>query len=539
MALKQYQILNPNGIPAGTQSCEGSSCFPALQPGQSRVPLPTAGTGATPPKPRMSQITTVSPQGKLVQPPHSLANPTDVPLILDDASSGIDPRLAALEQNIRAQRAGPDLMSDYPAATDVAAPQTPTMAAPPLPMAEMPVPVMPTMPAIPAQAGYAAPMNAPAFANGGAQMPQSSGGYRPTLQGPAGWAGPSSTGVRGGAYIAGNQVRSAADPYGGGGPLYHPRAPARGGHRSPQYNAIRAKGNAMAAKVRGMAANLRGGGGFGGGGGGYRGGGGGGGYGGFSSSSYDTSGPSQKRIDSAYEKYNAQLSHPPPQKATGWAKQTLGPNHGTYPALMTHSLELLAKNGIKVDPFGQSGTYDWMDRLPISDLAMITGGNMMRKSWRPKVPGVLKDLGVKPNKPDFKKEFDYSKYAEELTGLYRGLNGSEYVLDKHRLMTDLAGADKNDALRQGLTQQAYYGDPGGAIERAKGYFNSVFDATEDDLAATVHSRMADRYFAEADLLNRGSKATGGGKMRNVINKGRGGEDLSRMVSDVAKKFGYY
>lgn len=550
--MKQYQIIAENGAPAGTQVCEGATCFPSLQPGQKRVSMPsTLGTSTTAPAMRQ-QITTVSPQGRLVQPQTSIPNPDGGAAILDQsAGTGVDPRLAALEAQLRAQQPAPT-PADFARASEVPVAPPPTQSAPPLPMMPMPLPTMLPMTAQTAlptmlpdvasmQAGIRAQM--PAYPQ--ANLPQGNGGYRPSITGPAGYAGPGGVGVFGGAAAGPGYVRSARLDT-SNIPQYQRKFNAAGrpyasagSHRSPQYNALRAKGNAMASKVRGMAARLRGGGGYGGG--GYRGGGGGG-YGGYSSS-YSTSGPSQQAIDKAYEKYNAQLSHPPPQKATGWAKKTLGANHGMYPALVTHPLELLANKGIGIDPFQQSGTYDWMDRLPIADLAMITGsttkGGMMRKTWQPKVPGVLKEIGVKPTDPDFKKEFDYSKYAKELAGLYRGLNSPDYVLDKTRLMSNLANSQKNAALRQGLTQQTYYGDPGGAINRAKGYFNSVFDATEDDLAASVHSRMADRYFAQAGLINRGAKATGGGDVKNIINKGRGGPDLSKTVTEIARKFGYY
>jgi hypothetical protein len=137
------------------------------------------------------------------------------------------------------------------------APATPApKTAAPAPQASLPLPAPPS-PAGPT----------PEFTSGWGEMrvapvtEMDAGGisFRPTIQGPAGWAGPGTAGVRDhGAYISGDQVHSSADPYGGGGPLYHPRSPDRGGHTSPQYNAIRAKGDATAGKVRYMASRLRG-----------------------------------------------------------------------------------------------------------------------------------------------------------------------------------------------------------------------------------------------------------------------------------------
>jgi hypothetical protein len=289
-------------------------------------------------------------------------------------------------------------------------------------------------------------------------------------------------------------------PYSGGG-----------GHTSGLYDAIRAKGQAMASKVRGMAEGV--------------------GSGGASSGySTDNSYAQQqrqyarqgRRMDRASEDYWDEVNNPDPQKATGWARRNLGKNRGTYPALLTDPI-YVATNGMGLDAQAQHGTFDWFESLPVADLAMIQGGTsrkgLTRKTKPVKVPHILRD-SIDPVKPEFKRELDYSKYATQVRDIYRGLSGQgQPVLNQESLMSDLAGARNKGALRQGIQMQAEY-DPGGAIDRAQGYFDSVFRATRPDYIADVQSAMANRYMSELNMASRKPK------------------HIDRAVRQVARRFEY-
>jgi hypothetical protein len=229
-----------------------------------------------------------------------------------------------------------------------------------------------------------------------------------------------------------------------------------------------------------------------------------------------------RRMDRASERYYEQINNPDPQKARGWAKNNLGKNRGNYPALLTDPM-MVATEGMGLDPIAEYGTFDRFDSTPMADLAMITGGTskngLTRKTQPVKVPKVLRD-SVDPVKPEFKRELDYSKYATELRDLYRGLNGQgPPVLNQDSLMSDLANAKNKGALRQGIEMQAQY-DPGGAMERAQGYFDSIFHATQPEEFATSYSNLANRYFADLGMASKKPKA------------------IDKSVKQVARRFGY-
>lgn len=211
----------------------------------------------------------------------------------------------------------------------------------------------------------------------------------------------------------------------------------------------------------------------------------------------------QRRVQHAYNKYSKALQNPPPQKATGWAKENLGPNKGMYPAMMSNPM-WVAQKGMGFEPADQAnqGAFRFLNGLPVVDLAMITGsthGNAMtRKTTMPKVPHILKkQKGFKPAKPTFKRELDYSALAEQLARMYGGLSSEGgNVLNTGNLMRDLAKSSHDAALRMGLWQTAKY-NPAGAMDQARGYFDSVFAATQPDFKAAVYGDMADKYFAAA------------------------------------------
>jgi hypothetical protein len=203
-----------------------------------------------------------------------------------------------------------------------------------------------------------------------------------------------------------------------------------------------------------------------------------------------------RRMDRASDRYWDEVNNPEPQQARGWAKHNLGQNRGQYPAYLAHP-ELVAVKGLGLDP--ASNTADWLRDLPMADLAMITGGTrgkgLTRKTQPVKVPGVLKGQ-IDPAKPAFKRELDYSKYAKELAGLYRGATRpAGNVLDWNSLMGNLATARNKGALRQGIDMQAEY-DPGGAMDRARGYIDSVIAATRPEHQQAVYADMADASFAK-------------------------------------------
>ena len=206
-----------------------------------------------------------------------------------------------------------------------------------------------------------------------------------------------------------------------------------------------------------------------------------------------------RRIDRAYDKYNDELYNPDPQKARGWARQNLGQNRGNYPTYLMEPL-LIAKKGMGLDQYGEAGTTDFFDSMPAADLAFITGGtgknDMTRKTKPVKVPKILQQQGVKPTKPENPRELDYSKYAEQVKNIYSSMVDStdQNVLDSGFLMGNLANAKKSGALRMGIDAQAEY-DPGGALDRAKGYIDSAF-AGRSDLDRETYARMARNYFLD-------------------------------------------
>jgi hypothetical protein len=218
--------------------------------------------------------------------------------------------------------------------------------------------------------------------------------------------------------------------------------------------------------------------------------------GGSSYSATDTSyARTGRRMDRASERYYDAINTPEPQQAHGWARRNLGQNRGQYPALLTNP-EVVATRGLGLDP--ESETAEWMRGLPMADLAMITGGTrgkgLTRKTETVKVPKVLKG-SIDPVKPEFPRELDYSKYAKELSGLYRGLNKPNgNVLDWNTLMGNMAKARNKGALRQGIDMQAQY-DPGGAMDRARGYIDSVIGATGNVYQQRAAMDQADASFA--------------------------------------------
>jgi len=97
-------------------------------------------------------------------------------------------------------------------------------------------------------------------------------------------------------------------------------------------------------------------------------------------------------------------------------------------------------------------------------------------------------------------------------------SGDQNVLDSGFLMGKLAGARKSGALRMGIDAQAEY-DPGGALDRAKGYVASAF-TNRPDWQRQIFDGMARNYF-----LDESSRA---------LNKKP--QAISRTVNRVANRF---
>lgn len=484
MALQQFTILDQQGMPIGTQVCEGESCYPALQPGQSRV---ADVQGVNP----AAFTTTIDPSGKRLPPPVATRDVT-LPAFTPEPtpSRGIPGGRAALSSS-------PDLPQGLDA----------------------PVPPISTQPAQPSGASSPAPLPPqsappPSFGRGGSapRVPTYADGTQHPLQG-----GPART--------PGGPSAQQSDGYDNRQQLHLPTGVAAGPFET------RAADLPSARDTRGGYADQGGGGGGGGGslakdlyyqikgnvesrlGGMF-----GGGDSGYTSPQVYRR--QQRRSDRAWDRYNDALYNPEPQEARGWARRALGPNRGDYPDMLMDPIHV-ATEGMGLDPFAESGTFDFLNDAPAADLAFIIGGTgknaMTRKTKPVKVPHVLQQQGVKPTKPENPRELDYSRYAAELRDLYTSMTDStdQNVLDSGFLMGNLADAKRSGALRMGIDTQAEY-DPGGAFDRAKGYIDSAF-AGRSDLDRDTYARMAAKYFAEEPILNKKPKKISN-TVTNVANR---------------------
>lgn len=478
MALQQFTILDQHGMPIGTQVCEGESCYPALQAGQSRV---ADVQGVNP----AAFTTTIDASGQRIPPPRRPRDaqlpeffPEPVP------SRGIPGGRAALAS-----------MPDRPQGLDATAPPI-TPAAQPPGSTPAPLPPMASPPPSFGSGGGSAP--APTFADGtqhplqggpprtpGGPAAQQSGGYdnRQQVSNP-------DTGATAGPF----ETRAPRNPEGGMTGNYGAQGGGGGGGggslAKDLYWTVK---NNVESRLSGMM--------------------GGGGDSGYTSpQAYRRQ---QRRVDRAYDKYNEELYNPDPQKARGWARRELGKNRGNYPAMLMDPIHV-ATEGMGLDPFAESGTFDFLNSAPAADLAFIIGGtgrnDMTRRTQPVKVPKILQQQGVKPTKPENPRELDYSKYAAELRDLYASMTNStdQNVLDAGFLMGNLADAKRSGALRMGIDAQAEY-DPSGALDRAKGYIDSAF-ANRPDWQRAVYQNMAGKYFAEEPVLGKKPK-----KISNTVN----------------------
>jgi hypothetical protein len=482
---QQFVVLDQSGNPVGVTTCQGATCFPALGDGQSLG-------GAMAPE-QTAPTTTIDPTGVRVNPARPVPPSPSAPVMPDArparSPSGAPPGPASALPSVQRELAiqgGGGLNAQVFTGSTV--PGFGGMAPTPRfsgggdsggdPFAAIPN----------YQDGSRHPAAGGAPRIAGGAFAQQDGGYDNRVQ-----VTNPETGASAGPFGVTAPRSAQADhpgmgtPGGGGG---------GGGIARDMYWQIR---NAVEGKMSGMGP-------------------GGSSYGGDTAAyqreqqRYKRQG---KRMDRASERYWDAVNNPDPQKAHGWARNALGPNKGNYPLM-------LARPEMVAEAMGEDTSrpgFDWMEGLPMADLAMITGGTrgrgMTRKIDEVKVPKILKD-SIDPVKPDFKREMDYSKYAAELRDLYRGLNGKQQVLDSDMLLGKLAHAKNTGALRQGIEMQADY-DPAGAMDRAQGYFNSIFAATKPEHQQAVYADMADNYFDAMSLR---------GKPQNI----------DRMVKRVARKF---
>lgn len=439
MAITRHTILDSNGNPVGMATCSGKTCFPALGEGQSLGPA--------------IEDTAIVPQANTAPPPLAAVKPT-LPTALPDAAQPRSPSVAVPTSGVAPSPLDPFLALNQGSA----------YVAPPSPVVPPPRPV--------AAGGDDPFANIPPYRDGslhpaagglprvpGGPFAQADDGYdnRQQVYVPDGAAaGPFETRsaypTKGGSY--GGQASGSAG--GGGGP---------GGIAKDMYYRIKGE---VEGKLMGM------------------------GPGGSSYESYD-SGPSQKRLDRAYDRYYDEVNNPDPQQAHGWAKRNLGPNKGMYPAYLSNP-ELVAIKGLGLDP--ASNTARWTGEMPTADLAFITGGGrgMTRKTDVVKPPPILRAQGVRATKPENKRELDYSKYAKQVADVYRRFSAPDGAFTTGELMGDLAHARNSGALRQGIKAQAAY-DPGGALDRVQDYFDSAFAATTDPNQARIYADMAQQQIA--------------------------------------------
>lgn len=172
-----------------------------------------------------------------------------------------------------------------------------------------------------------------------------------------------------------------------------------------------------------------------------------------------------RRMDRAYEKYNEALANPKPLPVRGWVKEQ-GYKPGSVAGLLDEPGMIFGTDH-NLNQF-----TDHLTNLPMTELAMMSfgtqGRNLMSKTPVAKVPAILRQNGVKPTKPDYKFTLDPSKVANKIAEMY----GSIGNVNTTELLQNLASADKNSAVRQGIRQQAEY-DPGAAFDSIENYIQAA------------------------------------------------------------------
>lgn len=172
-----------------------------------------------------------------------------------------------------------------------------------------------------------------------------------------------------------------------------------------------------------------------------------------------------RRMDRANERYYKDLQNPKPLPVRGWVKEQ-GYKPGSVAGLLDEP------GAIYGTEHNLNQFTDHLTDLPMTDIAMMSfgtdGRDLMSRTPITKVPAILRQNGVKPTKPEYKFSLDPSKVANRIAEMY-GTIGNVNTTD---LLGNLATADKNSAVRQGLRQQAEF-DPGKAMSQMENYIQSA------------------------------------------------------------------
>lgn len=203
-----------------------------------------------------------------------------------------------------------------------------------------------------------------------------------------------------------------------------------------------------------------------------------------------------RRLDHAYDRYNEALADPEPLPVRGWAKEQ-GFKPGTVGMFLDNPAQLLPA----VFPgFHANQFTDSLTDLPMTDLALIAGGTQGRGLLSPTPvvtpPHILREQGVKPSKPEYKRSLDPGKTANRIAEMYRELGSDGTTrLDTDALLGNLATAQKKSALRQGLEQQFAY-DPGEAMRSIGSYVHSAFAGMGNSGQSRALDRSIERRLIE-------------------------------------------
>jgi hypothetical protein len=204
-----------------------------------------------------------------------------------------------------------------------------------------------------------------------------------------------------------------------------------------------------------------------------------------------------RRADKAYERYNEELYNPDPLPVHGWAKQQ-DFKPGSVELALDDPTTILSS----VFPGYErrnTNAGTWFDDIPMVDLALAAEGTGKRglttKTPIVKVPGILKQQGVKPTKPDDKRILDPSAVVNQMAGMYgdisrdTGQGGTWF--DTEELLGNLATAKKKSAVGQQITN-AFEEDPGQAQRQAIQLVQSVLGTGPMNLGTMARMDMVEQ-----------------------------------------------
>lgn len=238
--------------------------------------------------------------------------------------------------------------------------------------------------------------------------------------------------------------------------------------------------------------------------------------GGGSSSSYTDSTKQyrrqSRRSDRAWKQYNDELYNPDPLPVHGWAKQQ-GYKPGSVEAALADPTAILGE----VFPGytrqnTQGGTA--FDELGMTDIALAAAGTGKRglttKTPVVKPPPILRQQGVKPEKPENPRILDPSAVVNEMAGLYGAIgaqdpNGGQWF-DTNALLHNLANTKKKSAVGMQIGGM-FEEDPGSAIRTATQMVQSILGTAPSNLANMANQRTAEQVMSNisSDLMRRNPK----------------------------------